>query len=112
MRTIVSLALSSLLLLAACGGESASSSPAEDATPETVTAPPPPPADDGGYPEQAVEDFLGGCIPQAGEDICVCAMDVLQAEVPYEEFDAMSGEMEATASLPEDLLSLVVQNCV
>jgi hypothetical protein len=112
VRTIIALTLASLLVLAGCSTDSASSEPAADPAGDAPVSPPPAPAEDGGYPQEAVDTFLDGCVDQAGEDLCVCALDVLQAEVSYDEFEGMFAEMEASGTLPPDLLTLVVERCV
>ena len=107
MRTILILAVATLALLAGCGTEPASSEPSP-----VEVAPPPPAAEDGSYPQEAIDDFLGGCAEQAGEELCVCAIDTLQTEIDYAEFAAMRDEMEATGMLPPALLAVVVEKCV
>lgn len=112
MRTILTLAVASMLVLAGCGTDAASSEPVDDAATEAPVNPPPPPSDDGGYPQEAVDLLMSSCVEQAGEEICGCVADVLQAEVPYEEFERMYAEMEANATMSPELLTLVVENCV
>lgn len=114
VRTIIALTIASLLVLAACGTDSASSEPAaeSDTATDAPLLPPPAPAEDGGYPEEGIEEFMEGCVDQAGEDICVCAIDVLQAEISFEELSLMFDEMQESGTLPPELLTAVIENCV
>ena len=112
MRTIITLTIASLLLLAGCGTDSASSEPAPEPAAEAPVLPPPPPTEDGGYPQEGIDQFMEGCVDQAGEEICTCAIDVLQAEISYDELESMFFDMEASGTLPPDLLTPVIENCV
>ncbi len=114
MRTILTLTIASLLLLAGCGTDAASSEPGAsgEANADAPILPPPAPADDGGYPQEGIDQFLEGCVDQAGEEICTCAIDVLQAEISYDELEGMFSDMEASGTLPPDLLTVVIENCV
>ncbi|MEO1063576.1 MAG: hypothetical protein AAFZ07_19340 [Actinomycetota bacterium] len=112
MRTILTLTITSLLVLAGCGTDSASSEPVAEPAAEAPVNPPPAPAEDGGYPDEAIDQLTSACVEQAGEEICGCVVDVVQAEVPYEDFDRMYAEMEQSATLPPELLNLILENCV
>ncbi|MEM9035994.1 MAG: hypothetical protein AAGD18_15460 [Actinomycetota bacterium] len=109
-----------LVLLASCSTQSASSEPAGEAPSATtvVSAVEPaaaetaPPGDAGAWPADQVEAFVDACTAQADAELCGCAADVLQTEIDFDELLASAGEAMSAASLPPDLLTIVVENCL
>ena len=68
------------------------------------------------YPQAAIDNFLDSCTAQPGatDSECECAIDEIQAELPYEEFEKVDEALREGRDPPADSREAIndaVQKC-
>lgn len=112
-RSVHTVLVMGLLVLASCGGTSASSEPAAE-PPSTAAVPASAEGESpgGSWTTDEIDGFVDACATQAPADLCGCAVDIVQAELSFDELSALLGETISASALPPELLNTVLTSCL